>query len=283
MTASGYEIEPADGRIAPLLEKLELLQETGRYTRLLSDLLAANDRANLKSLVLEATFASHFERANMPLRYEVRQRADDETSVDFVYRTEWDKKLCIEMRLVQQPAARTALFERQLRESAYFGTTLDGSGDRAETLRLQCLVFEKAVNASGQLIKFSANEEDSYNIVAVEVYELHLKMIDEMDCALVAYGDPVVPELARRGLFGLFQEPQTDYPSYIQEAAARYAPFRSSVHAVLFLRKVRPTHPINYDLEYLFTENPGLMTKMERNRVVAEFNRALNVWESVRG
>ena len=139
------------------------------------------------------------------------------------------------------------------------------------------------INARCQLIKFSADDEDSYNIVAIEVSELHLGMIDDMDCALVAYGDPVVPEHARRELFGLFQEPQTDYPSYIQEVAARYAPFRSSVHAVLFLRKVPPTHPINYDLEYLFTENPGLMTKMERIRVVGEFDRALNVWESVSG
>jgi hypothetical protein len=262
--------------------KLELLREVGRYARLLSDLLAANDRANLRSLVLEATFAYHFETAGMPLQYEVRRRPDDETSVDFLRRTEWGKELCIEMRLAQQRQALTTIFEKQLRESAYFGTTLDGEADRADTLRLQRLILEKAVNPNGQLIKFGPDDANNYNIVAIEVSELHLGMIDDKDCVLVAYGDPEVPDYARRGLFGLFQAPRPEYPDHIQEVAATFAPFRDAVHALLFLRQMPPSHPIDYDLEYLLIGNRRMVTSAEAEQVASEFHRAMNVWQSVR-
>ena len=282
LSASGYEVAPADNRITPLAEKLELIREAGRYKRLLSNLLAANDRANLRSLVLEATFAFHFETAGMPLQYEVRRRPDDETSVDFLRRTGWGKELCIEMRLVQQRQAITTLFEMQLRESVYFGTTLDGAADRADTLRLQRLTLEKAVNPDGQLIKFRRGDANNYNIVAIEVSGLHLGMIDDKDCILVAYGDPEVPDYARRGLFGLFQEPHPEHPDHIKEVAAKYAPFRDAVHAVLFLRQEPPVHPINYNLEYLLVHNRQLVTSAEAEQVAREFHGAMNVWKSIR-
>lgn len=282
LSASGYQVAPDDNRLTPLVEKLELLQKAGHYPRLLSDLLAANDRANLRSLVLEATFAFHFQSAGMPLQYEVRRRPDDETSVDFLRRTEWGKELCIEMRLVQQRQALTTLFEEQLRKSDYFGTILDGADDRAETLRLQRLVLEKAVNPRGQLIKFSPGDTNTYNVIAIEVSELHLGMIDDLDCVLVAHGDPAVPDHVRRGLFGLFQESRPEYPDHIQQVAARFAPFRDAVHAVLFLRQVPPAHPINYRLEYILISNQRLVTRAEADQIAREFRGAMDVWESVR-
>ena len=107
-------------------------------------------------------------------------------------------------------------------------------------------------------------------------------MIDDIDCALAAYGDPAVPDHARRGLFGLFQEPRTDYPDHIQEVAAKYAPFRIAVHAVLFLRRVPPAHPIDYDLEYILIHNQLLVTSAEAEQVARDFHGAMNVWQSVR-
>ncbi len=232
--------------------------------------------------MLEATFAFHFQSAGMPLQYEVRRRLDDETSVDFLHRTTWNRELCIEMRLVQQPQARTSLFEKQLRESNYFGTELDGAVDRKETLRLQRLILEKAVNSKGQLIKFRPEDTNTYNIIAIEVSELHLGMIDHHDCMLVAYGDPAVPIFARRRLFGLFQESRPEDPDYIQEIAARFAPFRDGVHAILFLRQVPPSHPIDYCLEYLLISNQRLVTRGEGTQIAGEFRRTMDIWESVR-
>jgi hypothetical protein len=282
LSASGYQVRSDEDRLTPLANKLELLRSTGRYARLISDLLAANDGANLRSLVLEVTFAYQFENVGLPLRYEVRHRQDDETSVDFLREDDLGKKICIEMRLVQQRQAITNLFEEQLRSSPYFGTTLNGAEDRAETLRLQRLILEKAVNSRGELIKFAPGAADSYNVAAIEVSELHLGMIDDADCLLATYGDPAVHEFMRHQLFGLFQEVRPEYPLHIHELARRFAPFRAAVHAVLFLRKVPPGSPINFRLEYLLVHNRMLMTTEEATRIARDIHVAMNVWKSVR-
>ena len=282
LCASGYQVRSDENRLAPLADKLDLLRSTGRYARLISDLFATNDGANLRSLALEVTFAYQFEVAGIPLRYEVRHRPDDETSVDFLREADSGQKLCIEMRLVQQRQAITTLFEEQLRNSPYFGTTLNGVEDRAETLRLQRLILEKAVNSRGELIKFPPDAANSYNVVAIEVSELHLGMIDDADCLLATYGDPAVHEFMRRQLFGLFQEARPEYPLHIHELAASFAPFRAAVHGVLFLRKVPPGSPINFHLEYLFVHNRTLMTAEEATSIAHDIHGAMDVWKSVR-
>ena len=282
LSASGYSVKPDENRLTSLAEKLDFLLKTNRYSRLISRLLKANDGANLRSLVLEVTFAFQFESARIPLRYEVSCRSDDETSVDFLCEIESGKALCIEMRLAQQRQVLTTLFEQQLHESDYFGTVLDGADDRAQTFRLQGLILEKAVNSRGELIKFQPDSANSHNIVAIEVSELHLGMIDDADCLLACYGDPAVHPLMRRHLFGLFQEPSQEYPPHIRDAAERFAPFRRAVHAVLFLRKVPLASPINYRLEYLLVHNRKLMTSDEVKNIACDINKAMDVWKSIR-
>ena len=279
ISASGYPINPDENRLAPLAEKLVFLLKTNRYSRLISGLLDANDDANLRSLVLGVTFAFQFESARIPLRYEVLCRSDDKTSIDFLCETKSSGVLCIELRLAQQRQVLTTLFGKQLRESDSFGTVLDGVDDLEQTLRLQHLILEKAVNSQGELIKFQPDSANSHNIVAIEVSELHLGMIDDADCLLACYGDPAVHPLMRRRLFGLFQEPSQEYPQHIAE---RFAPFRGSVHAVLFLRKVPPASPINYRLEYLLIQNRKLMTSDEVKNIACYFNEAMDVWSQVR-
>lgn len=278
LSASGYSVKPDENRLTPLAEKLDFLLKTNRYSRLISGLLDANNGANLRSLVLEVTFAFQFETGGMLLQYEVSHRPDDETSVDFLLQAESGKQLCIEMRLVQQRQKLTTLFEQQLRESDYFGTILDGADDRAEILRVQGLILEKAVNPCGKRIKFESGGANNYNIVAIEVSELLLGMIDHADCCLAAYGDPAVPQLARRQMFGLFQEPRPEYPQYIQEVAARFAPFRWAVHAILFLKKIPPGSHIDYRLEYLLIRNRQLMSSEEAKKIAYIFNGAMDTW-----
>lgn len=282
LSASGYPVKPDENRLTPLAKKLDFLLETNRYSRLISRLLDANDGANLRSLVLEVTFAFQFENARIPLRYEVRLRSDDETSIDFLCESESGKELCIEMRLVQQRQMLTTLFEQQLRESDYFGTILDRADDRADTLRLQRLILEKAVNSRGERIKFESGGANSYNIVAIEVSELHLGMIDHADCVLAAYGDPAVPQLARRQMFGLFQEPRPEYPQHIHDVAARFTPFRQAVHAILFLKKIPSENPINHRLKYLLIRNRQLMSSEEAKKIAYIFNGAMDTWKSIR-
>jgi hypothetical protein len=284
LSASGYpRMESDDDRLARLLVKLEFLEDTDRYSRLLRDLLSANDQDNFRSLVLEIIFAYQFESAGMQLHYEVNRRSDDNTTVDFLYEMERVQSICIEMRLVQQTQYLTNNIDEQLRQSSSFQLTVDGIGDRGATLRLQQLIFEKAVNPrTGKVIKFNPKDTSTYNIVAIEVSALHLGMIDDVDCILATYGDPLVPDYARRGLFGLLQKPCAEYADYIQEVAARFASFRSTVHAVLFLKQVPPTHPIDYCLEYLLIPNRRLMAPTESEQIAGDCRRAMNLWESVR-
>ena len=278
LSASGYSVKPGEYRLTPLAEKLDFLLKTNHYSRLISGLLDANNGANLRSLVLEVTFAFQFESAGIPLRYEVRRRSDDETSIDFLCETESGAEFCIEMRLVQQRQILTTLFEQQLRESDYFGTILDGADDRAEILRLQRLILEKAVNPCGKRIKFESGGANSYNIVAIEMSELLLGMIDSADCLLATYGDPAVPQLAHRQMFGLFQEPRPEYPQYIHEIAARFIPFRQAIHAILFLKKKPPGSPIDYRLEYLLIHNRGIMSGEEAKKIDYIFKGAMDTW-----
>jgi len=218
----------------------------------------------------------------MPLKYEIRVRKDDATSVDFLLdKTAIGKPLNIEMRLIQQRDALTKRIDEQVSRSGQYEIHLDGAADRAETLRLQRLIFEKAVNVRGEVVKFQPRS-NGYNIVAIEVSELHLGTIDPGDCLLATYGDPAVSKWERRQLFGLFQTPREEYPKHIQEAAARYAPFRETVHAVLFLRKVPPSSSIDFRVEYLFVHNKNLMSADEAIGICRDLIRGMEVWESVR-
>lgn len=280
LSASGYPVDEGDDRLVPLTEKLACLQATGRYSRLLSDLFAANDKANIQSLILESTFAYQFEANGKALDYEVRRRSDDESSVDFHRELESTQHLYMEMRLVRQRQALTDLFEEQLGRSDYAGTTLEGEEDRAETLRLQRLILSKALSKDGEPIKFSAGVPGDYNVIVVEVSELHLGMIDLDDCLLVTYGDPAVPRWARRQMFGLFQEVQPEYPDFVQQIAAQFEPFRRTMHGVLFIRKQPPGSPVNFSLEFFLIPNRNLMTEQEGLEIARELKGAMPPWGS---
>lgn len=277
LNASGYQVDATDDRLVPLVERIGFLQVLGRYQGLIASLLAANDQSNLKSLLLEATFAFKFERVEKLLRYEVQRRAHDESSIDFLRHPESLREICIEMRLAQQREVVRSAIERQLEQTGYYEVMQDGNDDRNETLRLQRIIHQKVVNPLGQPIKFTSGTCDSYNVVAIEVSELHLGMTDHMDCLLAMYGDPAVPEMARRNIFGLFQEARPEYPAYIYELSKGFSYFRDTVHAVLFLWKVPRVAPINFDLQYLLVHNCSLMTTEEATAVAQDFRGAMEV------
>ena len=99
---------------------------------------------------------------------------------------------------------------------------------------------------------------------------------------LAMYGDQHVPESARRGIFGLFQESRPEYPAHIQQVARDFVAFRESIHAVLFLRKVPPQSSINFRLEYILIDNKALLNASELQGIASDMFGAMEVWESVR-
>jgi hypothetical protein len=85
-----------------LLAKLELLENTKRYSSLLSELFNCNDASNFKSCLVETTFAHAFESANIPLTYEAKQSNEHYTTVDFLRVTDDGRKIYFELRVIQQ-------------------------------------------------------------------------------------------------------------------------------------------------------------------------------------
>lgn len=277
LNASGYPVDVKDDRLIPLATKLVLLQYTGRYSKLLSDLFSANNKANLQSLILEATFAFQFEKVGKLLNYEVRKRSDNETTIDFCRVCPTGRNIYIEMRLVHQRQWITDHFKQQLEHSDYFGITLDGNEDRAETVRLQRLILSKVQDENGRLIKFLRDDSNSYNIVAVEVSEPHLGMTDHADCLLATYGDPAVSVFERRKLFGLFQEDNPKYPQHIHDIADKFREFRATMHAVLFLWKEPPASPVNFEIEFFLVQNKTLISADEAIEIAKDLNGALAI------
>lgn len=274
--ASGHSIEEPEIILFPLARKLLLLRQASRFSKLLSNLFAANNKANLHSLILEATFAYQFESANKPLNYEVRCRSDDEMTIDFYRRIPSGKNLYMEMRQVNQRLAITDLIDEQLGQSNFYEVHLGGNDDRADTLRLQRLILSKAQDSEGNLIKFSLGGPDDYNIIVVEVSDLHLGMIDHFDCMLVTYGDPMVPEFARRDIFGLFQEDRHDHPALIHEFVAKFSMFRSTIHGILFLWKHHKSYPSDFELEFFLVHNNNLITHTNCLEIADDMRGAMN-------
>src|SRR5690242_4178298 len=115
-------IRNSGGKDQPLAEvdefwpKLELLQNTGRYGPLISQLAAANDKSNFLALVLEANFAYQFESQGLHLAYEVTQEPTKPSTVDFVRQTPAGKRAYLELRLLQQRKSIKDMIDEQLQK-----------------------------------------------------------------------------------------------------------------------------------------------------------------------
>lgn len=264
--------------LSRLAEKLDLLANTGRYGRLLSDLFASNDRSNLLALILEATFAHSFESRGKALSYEVKQHPDATTSIDFLRETAAGVKIYFELRLLQQSAGVQREVAQQLERHNRFVVSLGGEDEAQEVLRLQSALLGKVQTEDGRPVKFFATDRGTRNLVVVDITDLLLGSIDQSDCVLATYGDPPLSEPERRGVFGLLQEPNSSYPVHIQAAARRFSYFRGVVHAVLFLRRTPRSDDFDFELEYFLVPNYALLNQEEADILAAEIRDVLKVW-----
>lgn len=279
MKSSGYKVEGSDARLVPVVSKLELLSNRGRFRRLLNDLLACNNKANLHALLFEAVFAWHFEKEGRHLLYEVSQQLSGSTTVDFMHDLSQDMHVYYELRLLQQQEAITRLFEEQLHESNCFGTLLSGSDEQREVVRLQQVLLAKVQDRKGQPIKFFTANLPNYNLIVVDVSQPLLGMIDKHDCMLACYGDETVPLPCRRDVFGLFQVPGPDTPSPFQDISIRFDWLRRTIHGILFMRRPRESNPIDFDLQFYFVPNRLLLSEKPYRLILAEVADIFSPWK----
>lgn len=276
-TCSSLVINNSHG-IDILAEKLELLEKTNRYELLLSNLFNCNDINNFKSCLVEATFAHAFESANVPLIYEVKQSNEHLSTIDFLLKTDKEKNIYFELRVIQQRDRVRKDIDIQLNLKNMYSISLDGTGEREEILRLQSNILSKIQDRNGKPIKFFSNEQGTYNIVVAELSEIILGAVDRNDCMLTAYGDPYVEEFARRNIFGLFQEPKSSYPAHILSIADRFSRFRKTIHGILFVAKHSNSSPLVFDLMYYFIRNMNLVSESEAVILTQDIRSALQPW-----
>ncbi len=274
----GFRADHAPGSIREFLRKLDFLSTTTRYQKLINELVTCNDKSNLFSIVLEATFAYEFEFKGKSLQYEVRQ-AEDLTSIDFLRVVREDFKVYFELRLVQQRECINQAVVDQLSNSGIYKVSLEGDDEQAEIVRLQRVILAKCQDKNGKPVKFFKTERGHYNIVVVEVTDLVLGTIDEWDCLLTIYGDAEVDDVYRCGIFGLFQTTRPSYPPRIQELYAEFAHVRSTIHGVLFLRRRPGGDQLHFRIEHCFIPNRSLLTEAEFACIEEELDSCLFPWD----
>jgi hypothetical protein len=262
-------------RITGLLSKLVFLERTGRYGKLLANIAAANDKNNLSASILEATIAFQFESAGIPLDYEVRQSVGGAGSIDFCWTTESGLTVYIEVRLLQQDATTARSISSQLAAANVYTISLDGDDEKRDIIRLQQVIMEKVQKRDGTPTKFVAEHPGAVNLVAVDVSSIILGMFDQDDCKLVTLGDCSVQPAFQRGIFGLFQEPDSRLPQEIQAVADGFAHIRSTLHGILFLFRAPKSEPFDYSLERCLERNPRLMDQGTAKTIREAFQPAL--------
>lgn len=244
-----------------LWAKINYLEKTGRYRQLLSQLTNANDRSNFLALVLEANFAYQFESQGFELAYEVKQDAQQRSSIDFLRNITNRDRVYFEMRLLQQAKPITDSMNEQLENSQMYRVVMDRQDQRKEIFRIQNTILGKVQDDDGTPIKFFSTAAGAVNIVVIDASESLLQAIDFHDCSLAIYGDPAVEEILRMDMFGLFQEDKPEYPQNIRDLAVKYAHIRKILHGVLFLFKKPHTGILTYQLEQYLMWNPAIIDK----------------------
>jgi hypothetical protein len=258
-----------------LWPRIELLQNTGRFGSLISQLAAANDKSNFLALVLEANFAYQFESQGLQLAYEVKQEPGKPSTVDFLRQTPAGKRAYLELRLLQQRKSIKDMIDEQLQKYGIYKVLLGGDDEKREVERLQNTILAKVQDAKGAPIKFFSTDPDVLNIVVVDVSETILGTIDLYDCLLATYGDPAVDEVYRRNVFGLFQEDKPEYPLRIHNLATKYAHLRSRIHGVLFLFRQPDSGVIAYSLQQYMVWNRALVDEPTAQQVYPYLSAAI--------
>lgn len=244
--------------------KLDLLKTTGRYDRLLKDIMKCNDMSNMKSLIAEAAFAHEFESKSEKLEYEVKQQKEDNaTSVDFLWKlSDLNMNVYFEQRLILQ---RTTESNKE-------------SYEKSEITRPQSIILSKCQNKKGELIKFFVKDSSSINIIVVDNSYGISGMFDKIDCELAAYGDQNVDPHCKRGVFGFFEKETDNTTSDQKEFNKKYLNLRSIIHGILFIKKLPEGDPLDFEYSYYFTPNYIVIDENRAQKFAERLSTVINLW-----
>ena len=278
LKSSGGAVQP-DVEVDGLLAKLESLEQTGRYRRLVQSIESANNKSNFLASVFECTFAFQFESSGLQLKYEVKQDDAAGSSIDFLLNAACGKLIYFEARLILQDDATSQFITKQLEKSNCYQIGMVTMNDKHDELdaivRLQNIILSKIQKKDGTPTKFLRVADNIVNIVVVDVSDLILGTIDVYDCLLATHGDPAVDKIYKRGIFGLFQEAAPGCSTQIQTIATSYEHVRNTLSGVLFLFKKRGCCVLDYKLEHYMMWNHQRIDSIRAASICAEITKAI--------
>jgi hypothetical protein len=274
----GYRVKARSQEIEDWPYKLYFLADTGRHTRLLSELFSCNTRDNFDNKLFETAFAYEFESKGLHLQYEVKQTRQKLTSIDFLWETKEGLKINFELGLVQKRDHILRKIETDLRQRGYCEVTLNAQDERKEIIRLQGEILSKVQDERGNPIKSFCTETGVRNVVVVQVGDLILGAIDKSGCHLTMNGDPGVPQYCRRGVFGMYEQVQPHYPPHIRDLGDSFSHFRKTIHGVLFVKKTSPHGDLDFQLYGYLVPNLNLLSDSDASEIESEISNALALW-----
>ncbi len=254
--------------------RVDLLQKTGRYGALLSQISNANDSSNFLALTLELSFAYQFESSGRELQYELSQDAKQNSTIDFLRVTPGGEQVFFELRLIQQPQDIADSVARQIEGTERYEIAPDAEDEQDAVVRIQRNILSKVQDKKGNPITFLSPAENAINIVVVDIADCMLGMMDIHDCMLACQGDPGVEEPYRRKVFGLFQQDMPHYPQRIHDLAKKYAHIRGTIRGILFLDRVG-VEILTYRLCHYLVWNPALIDEPTARRILADVSIAI--------
>ncbi len=257
-----------------LLEKINRLKSTNKYSALLRQLSSANEEGDLLGRVLEVNFADCFESKGINLQYGAKQGGNGD--VDFMWQLDC-LQIYIELKQIGQDRDTRNSIHTQLCASNIYEISLgDGLKD---IVRLQRDLIQKASTK-----KFSASlSNNTINLVAIDVSALQLGGVDVDDCLLAAGGNALVSGYGHE-LVGVFEDPtqmalnsqQCNWMKDVNSVAVGEPHPRSYIHGALFLfREPRDTRALSFNLQQVIVWNPALGTDRQRREICSSLKTVI--------
>ena len=263
-----------------LLEKINRLKSTNKYSALLGQLSSANEEGDFLGRVLEVNFADCFESKAINLQYGAKQGGNGD--IDFMWQLDC-LQIYIELKQLGQDRDTRNSIDTQLRASNNYAINLgDGLKD---IVRLQRDLIQKASTK-----KFcSTLSSNKLNLVAIDVSALQLGGVDVDDCLLAAGGNAMVSQYghelnARHELVGVFEDPtqmalnsqQCNWMKDVNAVAVGEPHPRSYIHGALFLfREPRDTRALSFNLQQVIVWNPALGTGGQKREICSSLKTVI--------
>ena len=263
------------GYAQTLLEKLTLLHSSDQYSALFKQFKAAKNEGDLRGRVLEVNFASGFIKNKILLEYGAKQGGSGD--IDFCWNVK-DDQIFIEMKLLGQDEKTKQNEAKQLALMGYFKSTTE---DTLDIGRIQRDIIGKS---STKKFNPQLSNKNIVNIVAIDVSELQLGMIDLQDCLLAVGGNCLVSHqlFKRPQVVGVFENlgnptnEQIDWMSRYHLTNGSDPHPRTYVHAVLFLfREPAELAALSYELSAELVWNSELIRFSKAKAISDSFHKII--------